>query len=579
MDIEFDAKKNQYSGTQKLTLWNHSPDTLDKLYYHVYFNAFQPGSDMDIRSLTIEDPDPRIGRRISALKESEIGYHIIKSIEQNGKALQYCIEGTILEVQLHKELFPGNAIEIIMKHQTQVPLQIRRSGRNNKEGIDYSMSQWYPKLCMYDRHGWHTDPYIGREFYGNFGDFFVNIIIEQKYCVAAGGIQLNSEEVNCFKEKSQVVHKGKKTWNFKALNVHDFVWAADPDYVHETLTRNDERKIHIYYQPSEKNSPAWKELPIIMDKALDFIEKNFGIYAYPSYSFIQGGDGGMEYPMATLITGNRSLVSLVGVSLHEWMHSWYQMMIATNESLYGWMDEGFASYAEEEVMNYLKSQNLIPDAEAVEDPHRATVEDFVEFISGGGEEPLSTHADHFTRNRAYGVGSYVKGALCLHQLKYIMGESKFKEGLLDYYWAWRFKHPEPDDFFRIMEKVSGLELDWFQQYWVYTTKTIDYRVDTIIDNNSFKTTIHLFRNGDFPMPIDLRVILVDGSNKLYHIPLDLMRGSKTFEKNTDVHILSPWHWVNPKFAFEIPIQRSKISEVVIDPNFFMPDVNRGNNSK
>ncbi len=564
MDIDFDHEKHQYEGEQKLTIINNSPDTLNKLFYHLYFNAFQPGSDMDIKSHLVEDPDPRVGKRIAQLKEDEIGFIIPDKIQQNKKKLNYNIDGTIMEVQLREALLPGDSTIVTMNYHAQVPVQIRRSGRNNKEGIDYSMSQWYPKLCNYDRHGWHADPYIAREFYAPWGDFIVEIEMDSRYVIAATGY---IKDENCYKPTS----KKKRTWVFHAPNVHDFVWAADPDYVRDVYHLKDNRTLQFFHQPNPKFDSAWMQLPSIMEKSLEFIEARYGPYAYSTYSFIQGGDGGMEYPMATLITGNRPLVSLVGVSLHEWMHSWFQMMLATNEAIHPWMDEGFTSFAEDEAANYIKSLGLIPGYKSAQDPMQGTLESFVKFIKTGKEEALTTHSDHYESNQAYGVSSYVKGSLALMQLKYILGDKAFRKGMLDYYWKWRFRHPEPADFFRVMEKASGIELDWFNEYWVNSTKQIDYAIDTLIDSEN-KSELRIVRLGQFPMPID---VLVKTKTKevRYHIPLDLMRGHKNEE---GLRYTKPWHWINPVYSLVIDEIKDNIISIHIDPDRQIPDVNRLN---
>lgn len=577
--VDFDADENEYEGDQSLTIYNNSPDTLEKIYYHLYFNAFQPGSDMDIKSINIADPDPRVGSRISKLTEKEIGFIKPKKIKQSGKKLEFVVEGTIMEVYLHSPIYPGDSTEIHMNYEAQVPIQIRRSGRNNKEGIDFSMSQWYPKLCNYDRHGWHTDSYIGREFYAPWGDFRVEIDIDSRYVIAATGYVQNESIYNS-KEKR------KRKWIFEAPNVHDFVWAADPDYIRDVHRLKDGRTLQFFHQANIKYDTAWMKLPFIMEKALEFIEKHYGPYAYKTYSFIQAGDGGMEYPMATLITGNRPLVSLVGVSLHEWMHSWFQMMLATNEARYPWMDEGFTSYAEEETMNYIKSLGLIPGQRSSDRPSRTNIEGFVRFINTGNEEALSTHADHYISNQAYGIASYVKGSLTLAQVRYLIGENSFRQGMLDYYWKWRFKHPTPDDFFRIMERAGGIELDWFQEYWVNTTKQMDYAIDTVYSSNK-NTQIILRRKGEFPMPIEIKIV-TKKAVQYYYLPLDLMRGNKFqqkkgIDKQVEAYYLEKkyivkknWNWVNPVYVLELDYPLEEIVSIEIDPDGLIPDVDRSN---
>ena len=573
MNISLDDKIHMISGDQELTIFNTSPDTLKKLYYHLYFNAFQPGSDMDIRSRTIIDPDKRIGGRIATLKAEEMGYHQINRIAQKGKSLNFKVEGTIMEVTLIEPIMPSDSEKIVINFEAQVPVQIRRTGRNNKEGVDYSMAQWYPKLCNYDLHGWHTPPYIAREFYGPWGDFTVNIKLDEKYCIAATGYLQNSKE--CVWPLDSQNRSGKKrVWQFYAPMVHDFVWAADPDYIHDIYTRKDGKQLHFYYLKDNPYIKSWKDLPAIMDTALDYAQKHFGEYPYLSYSFIQGGDGGMEYPLATLITGNRPLHSLVGVCLHEWMHSWYQMLLASNESLYPWMDEGFTSYAEDLISNYIKSKGLLPGFKAEEQSFQETMKGYREFVASGREEALSTHADHYTTNLAYGMGSYTKGALCLLQLRYIMGEQTFNNALQIYYSTWRFKHPNADDFFRTMEKVSGLELDWFKEYWVFTTKTIDYVIDGI-ESEGRSSKLILMRKDLFPMPVDLEIKLKNGKSIFYTIPLDLMRGNKDL-LDIKWEVAKPWHWVNPIYELSLDIPKSKILSVVLDPFHQLADIHPEN---
>ncbi|MBK7231387.1 MAG: M1 family metallopeptidase [Saprospiraceae bacterium] len=572
MDVELNDETHLLKGSQDLIFYNNSPDTIYHLWYHLYLNAFQPGSDMDVRSRFLPDPDSRIGEKISKLKSDEIGYQKILAVSQSSKPLKFYIEGTIMKLDLESPVFPGDSTVIQMQFESQIPVQIRRTGRSNKEGIAYSMSQWYPKLCNYDEHGWHTDPYIAREFYAPWAYFDVKIKLASDYCIAATGYLQNPKECNCNTKSSN--QNKYKTWHFITPQVHDFVWAADKEFVHDSFLMKDNRLLFFYYRKEQAYSPTWKLLPPVMDRALDIIEELVGTYPYDSYSFIQGGDGGMEYPMATLITGNRPLVSLVGVAVHEWLHSWFQMLLASNEALYPWMDEGFTAYIEEEVMNRLKKEGWIPGSEPAEDPHAETLANFKTFAGSPKEEPLSTHADHFSTNRAYGVGSYVKGALCLHQLRYIMGEKPFWTGLQAYFENWKFKHPNPDDFFRTMEKNSNLELDWFKQYWVGTTKTIDYSISSVTNLNG-QTLIELERIGLFPMPVDIALILEDSSVLMCHIPLDLMRGHKNFD-NQHVLILNPWHWVQTKYKFEIPVDFTKLKYVVMDTLRMMADLKEEN---
>jgi len=563
VSIDFDHKNHQFTGEQNLKYFNNSNDTIKKVYFHLYFNAFQPGSMMDVRSRSLPDPDRRVMDRISKLNKNEIGFHEIKVLKQDGKSLKFHYQGTVLEVELVNHLMPNKSTEFYLEYFSQVPVQIRRSGRNNKEGIDYSMAQWFPKIAEYDENGWHANPYIAREFYAPWGDFDVSISINENYVVAATGILESKNKI-----------KNKNIWNFKAKDVHDFVWAADPDYVHDILKVDSENlELHFYYQKTnDEMVNNWKRLQDDTADAFRYINKKFGKYPYRKYSVIQGGDGGMEYPMATLITGERSYPSLLSVTIHEVLHSWYQMLLGTNESYLAWMDEGFTSFAQNITFN--KEFNDIYNLNS-NNPLERSYNRYYKFIKSGLEESLSTHSDHFSTNQAYSVGSYTKGAIFLMQLGYIIGEDKLFSGLRRYYNEWKFKHPDEHDFLRIMEKESEIELDWYIDYWVKTTHQIDYSIE-IIKKEENKFSFSINRIGNMPMPIEVEVSYDDFSTDSYYIPLSIMRGEKD-NSSDNLILLEDWEWVNESYNINIDIQKKNIKKIVIDPSGKMADVDKSNN--
>ncbi|MEM1406342.1 MAG: M1 family aminopeptidase [Bacteroidota bacterium] len=572
MDVKMDIKTHQFTGDQKLVYTNNSPDTLKKVYYHLYFNAFQPGSMMDMRSLSIADPDRRVGARISQLNEDEIGFQRINSLKQDGKAVSYSTEGTILEVVLNQAILPGKKVTFDMNFTGQVPIQIRRSGRDNAEGISYSMSQWYPKLAEYDYLGWHSNPYIGREFHGVWGDFDVKITIDPTYTIGGTGYLQNADDIgHGYSNKVKASNKDL-TWHFKAPNVIDFMWAADPDYTHTTAEVANGPTLHFFYQKNGDTEENWGKLPEMMVKAMEFMSLNFGKYPYEQYSFVQGGDGGMEYPMATLITGKRNFRSLVGVSVHEMIHSWYQGVIATNESLYPWMDEGFTSYATSVTMQFLFN----PDSE--DNPHGGSRRGYGFMANSGKEEPLTTHADHYVTNQSYGINAYSKGAVFLDQLSYVIGQGTFMEGMRRYYNEWKFKHPTSIDFIRVMEKTSGIQLDWYLEHFVYTTKQIDYGIKSIIGKED-ATYVTLERLGEMIMPIDLYIEYKDGSKEIIYVPLRIMRGAKGVE-DTDIERVTKeaWPWTNPTYTVKLNRNVNNIKTLEIDSSQRMADLDRSNNS-
>lgn len=565
MDIDMDVNNYQYKGIQKLVYTNNSPDDLDRVFYHLYFNAFQPGSQMDVRSLNIADPDRRVGDRISKLKPNEIGYIKVNSLKQDGAAVTYETVGTILEVQLQKPIKAGETVTFDMLFDAQVPVQIRRSGRNSKEDVALSMAQWYPKMAEYDFQGWHTPPYIAREFHGVWGDFDVTLHIDKSYVVGGTGYLQNPQEVgHNYADKNQPLNlpEGDKlTWHFKAPNVHDFMWAADPDYNHDMLKMPSGPTLHFFYKKTLDGEylQNWKKLQPQTAELMAYFSENVGKYPYKQYSVIQGGDGGMEYAMATLITGKRKYGSLFGVTAHEMAHTWFQFLLASNESLHPWMDEGFTSYISNKAENQILNENK-------ENPHAGSYRGYRTIVDRGYEESLSTHADRYHTNWAYGTASYSKGNIFLSQLEYVIGSENVAKGLRKYFNEFSFKHPTPNDIKRSMEKVSGIHLDWYLNEWTQTTHTIDYGIKSVDDK-----TITLERIGKMPMPIDVDVEYADGTIESFNIPLRIMRGAKP----TNATVLEDWAWAIPTYSFDVA---KSIKSVTIDKSGLMADVKLDNNT-
>lgn len=581
--VDVNVTTNRFTGTEKIDYWNNSPDTLTRVFFHTYWNAFQPNSMMDVRSrelgkiaigtsrngTTIYDWDSRVKDRIQHLKPEEIGYDTVQSIKINGVAQKLIWHETILEVRLDKPIAPHSKTSLDVTFKCQVPLQVRRSGRDNAEGIRYSMSQWYPKMVEYDYQGWNANPYVAREFYGVWGDYDVNITIDKTYMLAGSGTLQNPNETGFGYQADNVKIKAPTgntlTWKFSGQNIHDFVWAADPNFTMLKRQAANGPLLYIVYKNVDSLQATWKKFADTMQYSYPFIAKTFGAYPYKNYSFIQGGDGGMEYPMATLIKN-----AGIGTGLHEWMHSWYQGMMGTNESLYPWMDEGFTSYAEARITSWLHTGN--DTAFGYTGEYRG----YIALAKSPYEEPMSTHSDHYNTNYGYSNAAYSKGAVMLAQLGYIVGNKVLDKILLEYYNEWRFKHPNPNDFIRVAEKVSGLELQWYKEYWVYTTKTIDYAVGDIsaVDGNA---SVVIKRLGYMPMPIDVLVTYKDGTKELHYIPLNLMYGDKPAEGDIKRIVHPEWKWVNSEYNLQLTRNVSDIREIEIDSSKRLADINRGNN--
>lgn len=609
MNVDVDVQTNKLAGKTVLDYWNNSPDTLDRVFLHLYWNAFQPGSMMDARSLRqgsvsmrkdrngndVGDWDPRVRDRISKLKPDEIGYQNVAVIKMNGRVQKTKLHETILEVQLNKPILPKSKVQFDMTWDAQVPLQVRRSGRDNPQTtVRYTMTQWYPKMAEYDYDGWHPNPYIAREFYGVWGDYDVTINIDKSYILGGTGYLQNAASIGYGYEAkgAKVVRPAgpKLAWRFTAPNVHDFAWAADPGYKHISRDIANGPTIHVLYKNvsgDAKEDAAWNTIADAAVTVYPFIKKNFGAYPWEQYSFLHGGDGGMEYPMSTMLA-----TSSLGTAFHEWMHTWYQGLMATDEAQYAWMDEGFTEYATNLVEEFYRQEGVkrmrtSNPAEARKSDSIATAElplyhagnygGYFQLVKSGREEPLTTHADHFNTNFAYSVASYSKGNVFMEQLGYIVGAPVRDRILLEYYRQWRFKHPNVNDFVRLSEKESGLELDWYKEYFVNSTKTIDYGIDSLWEEGS-ATQVRLRRIGQVPMPMDVKITFKDGSTEWHYVPMYLMFGSKPAEAGQENRkVYESWKWTHPTYTINTSRKLTDITRVEIDPSQRMADVERRNN--
>jgi hypothetical protein len=588
MEVWMDVKSFQYTGTQILEYTNNSNDTLKKVFFHLFPNAFQPGSEMDIRLQTITDPDKRMIKtfkveekevkesRISTLKPDQIGYLDIRDFKQDDQIASVKVVGTILEVTLVKPLLPKSKTTFSLDFDGQVPEQIRRSGRNSSEGVALSMTQWYPKICEFDFEGWHADPYIGREFHGVWGNYDVKISIDKNYTIGASGYLQNKNEIgHGYQDTGVEVKHSKKTktltWHFVAPMVHDFAWGADNNFIHDKIIGENGVELHFLYKNDPEYIKNWKDMQPKTAELLSFFNKAIGTYPYKQYSVIQGGDGGMEYAMCTLITGKRSLPSLVGVTAHEMAHSWFQHILATNESKHEWMDEGFTSFISDLAMTeVMPSKNKKDD----ENPFLSSYNNYFYMVTTGKEQPQSTHADRYDENMVYGISSYSKGTVFLTQLGYLIGAENMMKTLKRYYHDYKFTHPTPNDFKRTAERVSGAVLDWYLVDWTQTTNTIDYGIKNIDDSGK----ITLERIGRTPMPLDILVVYEDDSMESFYVPNPLMR----FEKENPYPqikrtVLKDWDWAYPTYEFSLSQGKAKIKSMVIDPSGLMADVNKENN--
>ncbi len=578
-----DVARHSYTGRQRLVYYNNSPDTLAEVYYHLYYEAFKPGSMMDVRDRSSQGGGLRINRLPAELQ----GSVRIDSMWQEGALLSWNVEQTILHAVLARPLAPGDSTVLELRWGTQVPYLTRRGGWMSREGVEYSMSQWYPKMCEYDENGWHNDEYVAREFYGVYGTFDVAITIPAKYVLGGTGVVTNPEEVGCGYELTDAdtlilppdaTPIGNKTWRFHAENVHDFAWVADPDYVH-MIRRAGGVTIHALV--TTNYAGAWRYVPQWTEELMAYYGGRFGAYAWPQFTVAMAGDGGMEYPQLIMITGNRTQTSLAGVIAHELGHQWYYGMIGNNETQEAWLDEGFTQYLTDEAARDVLGTQLGPNPytglDRVVYPWNrkrwANTEGAYDLAISGYDEPLSTFHDWFREPSTAGL-VYSRGEAVLRMVQYMLGDSLFDAAMHHYYDRWRFHHPYVRDFEHAIEEASGMRLDWFFSQWVGRTKLCDYAIDDLRSEpaaGGYATTLALSNRNEAVMPLDLLLTFDDGTTASANIPVEPWR------KPGMDYILPRWPWVAPTYTTTFTTPRRVVS-AVIDTSTLLFDIDRTNNS-
>ncbi len=578
MDVQMDVKSFQYKGEQLAEYYNNSPDTLRTLFYHLYLNAFQPNSQMDVHMRNTSDmpvrfyknigteAEPKLVTKISTLKDNEQGFIRIQSLEQNGSPVTYKEVGTILQVILKEPILPNSKATFKMKYTAQIPESVCRMGRNNSDGVALSLSQWYPRICAYDSKGWHPYQYIFAEFYGDWANFDVKITLDKNYIVAGTGDLQNPEQIGFgYGGIKEVKTKQKtRTWHFKATNVIDFSWAADPNFQHDIVKSKRGTEIHFFYKTFQEN---WKKIQAPMAEVMDFYEQKVGRYPWSHYSFIQAGQGAMEYAMCTFIEGGKELDALIKTASHELAHTWFQHIFASNEQLYPWMDEGFTCFLQ-----------LWAYADVIEKKPMANFSDFrrkafLKYISEAKEEDPSIRGDFFETSRAYFSTAYAKGTMFASHLDYIIGRKAMERTLKRFYKEFAFKHPTPEDFIRCAEKESGMQLHWFLNEFMQTTHHIGYCIEKV-EAKGNRTLVTLSKKGRVPMPLDILIIPQGQKPFSVYVPIDLTFGEKPNPfTNMERIVLPVWNWAENSYQFELPIPLIDVKNIEIDPQEFLADPN------
>ncbi|HKJ67953.1 MAG TPA: M1 family metallopeptidase [bacterium] len=575
MDVSLDAEQKVLTGDETVVYYNHSPDTLENIYFHLYPNAFR--SDSTLKSIQgktwYQEPPSPPHRSWITIEEF--------TATLGGKSSDaFSVDETILYGPLPGSLLPGDSLEVRLRFAHHIREHYGRAGYQHNQ---FDFAQWYPKVVVYDERGWDNEiwPNIG-EFYGEFADFQVTITVPDSFIVAATGTVVDGnpgwEEVTVEEEadyeewyqeylsrkETRFRSGNRRSVTFAAKNVHDFAWNTSPDFVYEHGT-HENVDVHVLYQASRGRS--WHNQVVQhATRTLDWLEKKFGEYQYPQVTVVHGLlGGGMEYPMLVM-DGNPS----EGLAVHEIGHIYFYGILANDEMAEAWLDEGFTTF---QTLRYLEyhygkegrsMQELneeypglrarFPRVSEYEDDQEAVIE----MQLSGEDEPMAQPADEFGSYDAYRYNVYTKASLMLDMLEFVMGEQAFWSGMRDYYDTWKLKHVNEDRFREVMNRHSTDDLDWFFDQWLHSTGFADYALDGYEveprPEGGYRVTVSITRKGPFIMPVDVELRFYDGGTLRTRWFEHTDQGSVTFETG------------------------SKVAKVVLDPDNRILDVDRTNNS-
>lgn len=606
-DVHYDIKaeiserSHVIDATEELTYWNNSPDTLTFVYFHLYQNAFQPGSYNDN-----VHQNNGVKSRFGIYESMKLGT-LIEKLEIKGKEPKTELDNTILKVYLDEPLYPGQSMTFNIKFKTffDVGTMRRRMKIFNAYGYKhFDGVHWYPRICVYDRKfGWTTDQHLGKEFYGDFGAYDVELTFANNYVVEATGNLLNSDEVlpeelrkkldiSNFKdkpwdEKPSVITPYdstlKKTWKYHAENVHDFAFTADPTYRIGEYTWNGISCVALVQEP---HASRWQNAAEYAAKCIQVYSEDIGMYVYHKMVVADARDG-MEYPMLTLDGGQDP--DYHDLLAHEIGHNWFFGQVGNNETYRAALDEGFTQFltawalrkidGELEIKTPPKSKYIKRFKKVEETINTEVYNGYIFDAVKGADKPLNTHSDHFDGALRHGGGYrhvYYKTATMLYNLQYVLGDELFLKAMQNYFSEWKIAHPYFEDFRNSIIHYTKVDLNWFFDQWLETTKNIDYGIKSVKKGKAKNEYIITFeRKGKMQMPIDFQVVSKDSVITNYHIP------NTWFVKETNSTVLPKWlGWekLNPTYEANI-IAEGGIKNIVIDTTSRLADVNILDNSK
>lgn len=588
---ELDDKAETIKGKLWVRYYNNSPHAIKEAFFHLYQNSYQPGTlseeKFKVNKTPYEFGKYEAANLGTAIQSFEVSYPSGAG-ETPLLRLPFEINNTILKCTLPKALAAGDSMDFYIDFTTYFDRgSIRRRMKvYDHDGVKhFNGVHWYPRLCVYDaKFTWETQQHIDKEFYGDFGQYDVELILPKKYIVEATGVNLNRNsifdnkswanvQISKFKDRksgdpiTSVFSDtlGTHTWKFHAINVHDFAWTADPTY---RIDIKKYKNIECIALAQENNAQNWQPTATFLASVVKMYSEDFGPYLYPKIVAADAADG-MEYPMLTLDGG--VYPSHQGLIAHEVGHNWFFGMIGSNETYRACMDEGFTQFLTAWSMAKTKKDASQPNNTEFSTAYAGYLSDAIK----GKDKQLNTHSDDFENAIGHDGGYrhvYYKTATMLYNLQYVLGDEVFLKAMQDYVKSWSLCHPYIEDFRNSITNSAKTDLNWFFDQWFESNKTVDYGIKKVKHNDS-GYAITFKRKGEMIMPVDFTVSFKDRSTKNYTIPVSYF--SKHGTRNT-----SPWiGWGMLRQIKTVQVYtKEKIENVVIDPSGRLADVYRVDNT-
>ena len=588
-DYQLTAKlndsKNEIIGTGIITYTNNSPDKMSFLWMNLDQNLFK--SDSRGNALI-----PLTGSRNGAQGQVFDGGFKIKSVkiisaskekytETNAK---FVISDTRMQVFLPQELnSKGETVKIKMEFSFISPNEgsDRMGVLETKNGKIFTIAQWYPRMCVYDDiKGWNTNPYLGAsEFYLEYGDFDVKITAPSNHIVVCSGELFNPSEVYSANQQNRLaqayksdktviirsgeevtasaVDKTDKTWHFKIKNARDVSWASSAAFILDAARINlpsGKKSLAVSAYPIESDgNDAWGRSTEYTKASIENYSKRWLEYPYPAAINVAGNEGGMEYPGIVFCSWESKGEDLWGVTDHEFGHSWFPMIVGSNERLFGWMDEGLNTF-----INSLSSVDFNNGEYKGEfsDMHQKAEE-----YTNPNLETIMSSPDNMKEVNIGTLCYYKPSAGLVILREQILGAQRFDLAFRTYVKRWAFKHPTPDDFFRTIENVAGEDLSWFWRGWFVNNWRLDQGINSIkyVKNDPKLGIVITIENFEkMAMPVILDVKTKSGKITRVKLPVEI------WQRNTD------WSFKHNS--------NEEIESIIIDPDHMFPDRNETNNS-